>query len=149
MRNASVERRYLRLVSCALAFAFLIWAGFIAVGAGFIGALLNCGEDTDGCDDPGFPSLIEPWTWGRFDVFPEVFFVALAGLASAGLFVVFVLRGARLVAAVTFALALALLSYPFFAGLTDHGRALFAWGLLLGLAAVVTTRRRTGTTSAT
>lgn len=134
-----------RGLSLVLAAAYLVWSGFLALGAGFIGALLNCSENTDGCHSAGFPSLLEPWTWDDFDVFPEVFFIALAGLLAAVALLVSVLKGRRPLAAIAFASSLVLLSYPFFAGLTDEGRTLLASGALLGFGAVAFTPRPSAT----
>ena len=64
----------------------------IALGAGYIGAALNCDENSEGCDVAGFPSVVEPWTWSDYDAFPEVFVIGLLGLAGAALLVVFVVR---------------------------------------------------------
>ncbi len=118
----------------------------IALGAGYIGAALNCDENSEGCDVAGFPSVVEPWTWSDYDAFPEVFVIGLLGLAGAALLVVFVVRRNRGLAAVAFVSSAVLLSYPFFAGLTEEGRLNFVWGFALGLGAVLANTRRTPAT---
>jgi hypothetical protein len=123
----------------ALAICFLLWAAVVAVGAGFLGAVLNC--EYGDCES-GFPAWSEPWSWGDHYVYPEVTFVAFAGLAGAIVFTMLVFGGRRLLAAVAHGVTLLLLSYPFFAGLTSSGRALFGFGVLFGLAAVPATRPR-------
>lgn len=133
-----------RIVSVLLAIAFLIWSGVITA-AGSIGALLNCSESSDECA-AGLPSLLEPWTWDDFDVFPETLYLALVGLSAAALLVVLVVRGNRLFSAVALVSSLALLSYAFFAGLTTEGEVKFVWGLVFGLGAVATATRRAGGT---
>jgi hypothetical protein len=129
-------------LAIVLAICFWVWAAFIAAAAGFVGAVLNtgCGDD-DGCED-GFPSFLEPWTWGEYYVYPEVTFVALAGLAAASALAVLAFLGRQLLGAVALVVSLVLLSYPFFAGLTSSGRALFWFGALFGIAAVTAIRPR-------
>jgi hypothetical protein len=58
------------------------------------------------------------------------------GLAPAIAFVVLVVSGRRHAAVVAFGFSLVFLSYPFFAGLTQEGRVPFAFGVLLGIAAI-------------
>ena len=122
-----------------LAICFWLWAAFITAAAGFVGAVLNC--EYGDCEG-GFPSWTEPWTWGDYYVYPEVTFVALAGLGVATAFVVLVFLGRRWLAALALLLTLTVLIYPFFAGLTVEGRVLFGWGALVRLAAVPAIRRR-------
>ncbi len=126
-----------------LAFGFWLWSAFILLGAGYIGAVLNC--DSDGSGDfckPGFPSWLEPWTWGHHYVFPETLYVGVPGLGAASLFVAFTIGRRRIPAAAALAVSFVLLSYPFFAGLTPYGRAVFSFGPLLGIAPVVTLFKR-------
>ena len=136
--TVAMTERYLRGLLWILALGFLLWSAFIALGAGFLGAVLSCSENTEGCNEPGFPSPLRPWTWGEYGVFPEVVVPALDGLAAACAFVAFVVRRRRLYAGATLLLSLLLLSYPFFAGLTAEGRANFSFGPLLGLIALLT-----------
>jgi hypothetical protein len=103
------------------------------VAAGFLGSSLNC-DDSD-CEG-GSPSWLQPWTWGDHYFYPEAFFVGVAGLVAGSGFVFSVFRGRKLRAALFLAGSIALLSYPFFAGLTSEGRALFSFGPLLGFAAL-------------
>jgi len=135
--TTGIAERYQRGLSWILAFGFFLWSAFVAIGAGILGSILNCSETAEGCDQSGFPSLLEPWTWGEYDVYPEVGLIALAGLVFACAFLVFVVRGRRLPAGITLLLNLVLMSYPFFAGLTGEGQAAFSFGPLLGLAALV------------
>lgn len=121
--------------SVILAVGYWLWSAFIALVAGFIGAGSNC-EGGEGCK-PGFPSWLEPWTWGQHYVFPETLYVGLPGLGAASLFVAFTISRRPLAAAAAFAVSLAFLSYPFFGGLTPYGRAMFSFGPLLGAAPVV------------
>ena len=122
-----------------LAICFWLWAAFITLGAGVVGAILNC--EYGDCEG-GFPAWTEPWTWGDYYVYPEVTFVALAGLGAATAFAVLVFLGRRWLAALALLLTLAVLTYPYFGGLTVEGRALLWWGALLGLAAAPLTHRR-------
>lgn len=118
-----------------LAFGFWVWSAFMTFGAGFVGAALNC-EGGEGCTS-GSPSWFRPWTWGEYSVSPEVGYIALVGLAAATVFVVLVLLRRQLLAAGAFAASVALLIYPFFAGLTLSGRVIFAFGPLLAIASLV------------
>jgi hypothetical protein len=111
-----------------------LWSLLIAIGAGFIGAGLNC-EGGEGCSD-GFPSWLRPWAWGGYYVYPEATIVGLVALIPASAFVAFVVVGRQMLAAFALVLSLALLSYPFFAGLTAEGRRIFWFGPLLGFAAL-------------
>jgi hypothetical protein len=117
-----------------LAFGFWLWCAFIAVGAGFIGAVLNC-EGGEGCKS-GSPSWLQPWTWGNFYVYPEVTIIAFVALVPATAFVVFVITRRPVLAVVAFVVSNILISYAFFAGLTPEGRALFWFGPLVGIAAI-------------
>jgi hypothetical protein len=126
-------------MAIVLAVGYWLWAAFIAVGAGFLGAVLNC--EYGDCEG-GFPPLAEPWVWGDYYVFPEVTFVAFAGLVPATAFVALVHFGRRWLAALTLTLSLVILVYPYFAGLTAEGGAVFWFGPLLGLAAVPLAGRR-------
>ena len=121
--------------STVLAVGFWIWCGFIAVGAGFIGAALNTGCGGDGCE-PGFPSWLEPWTWGDYYVFPAVAIVGVVALVPATIFGILVVRRQRAPAVPALILALVLLGYPYVAGLTPQGRLAFSFGPLLALAAL-------------
>jgi hypothetical protein len=125
------------MLAKGLVLCFWLWATFIAVGAGFLGASLNC--EYGDCEG-GFPAWSEPWTWGDYYVYPEVTF-AFAGLAAATAFAVLVFLGRRVLGVLALAASLVLLTYPFFAGLTPEGRSLFWFGLVFGLAAVPATRR--------
>lgn len=121
-------------VTRILAFGFWVWSAFIAWGAGFVGTGLNC-EGGEGCKS-GSPSWLQPWTWGEYDVFPEAAYVGLVGLVASSAFVLFVLHRRPHAAAAAFAASVALLSYPFFAGLTPSGRGTFVFGPLLALASL-------------
>jgi len=118
-----------------LAFGYWLWSLFIAVGAGFLGALLNCESGEKWCK-AGFPSWFEPWAWGDYYVYPEATIAAAVALAPTTLFVVLVVRQRQPSAAAAFVLSLLLLSYAYFGGLTSDGRALFSFGPFLGLAAL-------------
>ena len=120
-----------------LALGFLGWCVFITVGAGVLGSGLNC--EYGDCRD-GSPPWLEPWTWGDYYVYPTAFFIGLSGLVAASAFVGLVWKGRHRAAAGALVVTLALLSYPFFAGLTPSGRMLFWPGALLGLAALLTSR---------
>jgi hypothetical protein len=74
-------------------------------------------------------------------MFPETALIGFAGLFLASAFVYFVVVGQYRPAVVTFVLSLVLLSYPFFAGLTEKGRGIFIFGPLLGVIALVTRHR--------
>jgi hypothetical protein len=106
----------------------------IAVGAGFIGAALNC-EGGEGCRG-GFPSWLEPWTRGEYYVYPEASIVAVIALIPASAFVALVVAHRRWLALAALAVSTLLLSFAFFGGLTHEGRTVFWFGPLLGLAAV-------------
>ncbi len=125
--------------------AFWLWSAFVAVAAGFFGTALNC-EGGEGCK-PGFPSWLQPWTWGEYSVFPEATFFGLAALVVVSAFVYFIVVDRQGLAALAFVLGLALSSYPYFAGLTTSGRAIFSFGPILGLAALVSGRRDNADTS--
>lgn len=101
--------------------ALLVWYLVLAIGAGYLGTGLNC-EDDD-CKT-GFPSWLQPWTWGDYYVHPEAFYAALAGLVPAAALVYWALTGRRLAALVAFLVSLVPLSYAFFGGLTPDGRVL-------------------------
>lgn len=122
-----------------LAFAFLAWAALIAVAAGFVGAALNC-EGGEGCR-PGPPPWFQPWEWGEYYASPESAYVGLAGLAAASVFIFQVRRRRPLVAAGALLVSLVLLSYPFFAGLTESGRGLLVFGPAPGIAALAALAR--------
>jgi hypothetical protein len=126
------------------AVGYWLWSAFIAIGAGFIGAILNC--EYGDCED-GFPTWYVPWTWGDYYVYPEVTLIALGGLAAATTFAALVFADRRFLSLLVFGVSLAVLSYPFFAGLTAEGRALFGFGPLLGLVAVAVTGFRDRTFS--
>lgn len=143
MKSGDREADHQVMLGKLLAVGFWLWAAFITAGAGFIGAVLNC--EYGDCEG-GFPAWSEPWTWGEYYVYPEVTFVAAAGLGFATVFVVLAFLGQRALAAVALVVSLVLLTYPFFAGLTASGRALFWFGPLLGIAAVPAIRRRRWTT---
>ena len=142
MAHPSVRRPFLsaeprpqrRRWAAGFAGAFLLWYLAVIVGAGGLGAALNC-EGGEGCF-PGSPSWTRPWTWGDYSVFPEALLIGVVGLIPAVAFVALVTSGRRLPAFVAFVLSLVFLSYPFFAGLTQAGRVLFAFGVLLGIAAI-------------
>lgn len=95
-----------------------------------------------GCED-GFPSWAKPWTWGDYYVYPEATFIGFAGLLAASAFIYLVVVARQRSAIVTFALSLALLSYPFFAGLTSEGRWTLMFGPLLGVIALASRSRVT------
>jgi hypothetical protein len=120
-----------------LATAFWVWCAFITFGAGFLGALLNC---EGGCSASGSVEWAKPWTLGGHDVFPEVFFIALAGLLCASVFAVGVVQRQFIPAVAAFVATATLLTYPFFAGLTSEGQRLYWFGPLIGVAALVNCR---------
>jgi hypothetical protein len=120
-------------LSVLLAVGYWFWAAFIAIGAGIFGAALNTCEE--GCRDD-FPPLLEPWAWGDYYAYPEVSFIAFAGLIVASAFAVFIFRRQPIPATLALLGSLALLSYPFFAGLTDLGRATYAYGPFLAIIAL-------------
>jgi hypothetical protein len=122
------------------ALGFWLWAGFVAVVAGFLGSGLNC-EDGNDCTG-GDPSWLRPWTWGDHYVYPKAGIVGVVGLIPASAFVALVVLGRRRSAAVALGLSIVLLSYAFFAGLTTEGRALLGFGPLLGVVAVAITQRQ-------
>jgi hypothetical protein len=121
-----------------LASAYWLWSAFIAVVAGFLGSGLRC---EDGDCRPGSPPRFQPWTWNHYYVVPEAFYLGLGGLVAASAFVYFVVAGRLRHAVVAFLLSLALLIYPFFAGLTEEGREIFVLGPLLAVIALVARRR--------
>ena len=137
---AAYDEQVRRDTQSLLAFGFLLWCAFVAVGAGFIGTALNC-EAGEGCK-PGSPSWLAPWTWGDFYVYPEATIVAFVALVPASAFVAFIVTRRQLPAVVAFALSVTLTSYPYFAGLTAEGRTIFWFGPLLGLAAIVMSTSR-------
>jgi hypothetical protein len=118
-----------RSVSIALsvlsAVAYWFWAAFITIVVGGFGAALKTCEE--GCRDD-FPPPLEPWRWGDYYAYPEVTFIAFAGLIVASAFAVFIFRRRPIPATLALLGSLALLSYPFFAGLTDLGRTTFTYG---------------------
>jgi hypothetical protein len=126
-----------------LTWSFWLWSAALAFGGGVVGASLNCGEG-DICRD-GSPGWLEPWTWGDYSVYPEVSYVSAAGFAAASAFLVLTTRRRRMPATIAFFVSLVLLSYPYFAGLTESGRGLFVFGPLLGAGAVVAMHRRGNT----
>jgi hypothetical protein len=128
----------------AFAFGFWLWSAFIAVGAGFLGTLLNCEAGEKWCKT-GFPSWFQPWAWGDYYVYPEATIAALMALVPATAFVALVVGRRQSSAAAAFVLSLVLLSYAFFGGLTSDGRVLFSFGPLLGLAALGLTTPTGGT----
>jgi hypothetical protein len=73
---------------------------------------------------------------------PHSFYLGLAGLAFAAAFVVLVFVHRRLLATLALLASMALLSYPFFAGLTGSGRAQFWFGSLFGLGALILMQAR-------
>ena len=119
--------------------SYWLWSAFIVAGAGVIGSALNC-EGGEGCRS-GSPPRLQPWAWGDYSVFPEAAVIGLAGLVIASTFVYLILRGLDRQAIAALVISLVLLSYPFFAGLTEEGRELFVFGPLLGVIALVTRRR--------
>jgi hypothetical protein len=119
---------------------FWLWCGFIAVGAGFIGAALNTDCAGDGCKE-GSPSWLEPWTWGDYYVFPEVTVIGLVALVPATIYVILVARRERLTALPLLTLTLVLLTYPYVAGLTPQGRLTFWFGPILGVGALLIDER--------
>ena len=121
------------------AVTYWLWSAFIVAGAGTIGSALNC-EGGEDCRS-GSPPRLQPWTWGDYSVFPEAAVVGLVGLVIASAFVYFTVRGQHRQAVAAFVISLVLLSYPFFAGLTEEGRVIFVFGPLLGAIALVTRRR--------
>jgi hypothetical protein len=121
-----------------LALAFLVWCAFITFGAGFLGTILNCEY---GCDGSGSVPWLKPWTLGSYYVFPEVFFIALAGFVSATLFAVALVYRHLIPSVAAFVTSLVLLAYPFFAGLTSQGQRLFWFGPFIGIAALAVSRR--------
>lgn len=125
-------------MSLLLAIGYWLWSAFIAVGAGLIGAALNCGEG-EICES-GSPPLLKPWVWGDYEDVPAVRYIALGGLLASSAFVVAVYLGRRVLAVITLLVSAAFLSYPFFAGLTSQGRLLFGFGAVFGLAAIFAMR---------
>ncbi len=95
----------------------------------------------------GFPSWVEPWTWVDYYVFPETLWLGTAGLVLASVYLLLVFTGRRLLAFVALLTSLALLSYPFFGGLTTEGHPLFSFGPLLGVLGLVVGDRRGPATS--
>jgi hypothetical protein len=91
----------------------------VVVVAGVVGTSLNCDEAD--CR-PGFPSWLEPWTWGDYSVYPEAFYAGLVGIVPAAAFPYLALAGRRGAAVIALVLSLALVSYAFFGGLTTNGR---------------------------
>lgn len=119
----SYSRRPAARGTWILAFGFWLWSAFIALGAGFVGALFAHAS-------------------------PATPYLGLGGWAAATAFVVLLLRDRRRTAAVALAASLALLSYPFFVGLTPSGRGNYAFGPVLALAALWNAARsRSGRTS--
>src|SRR5512140_2058123 len=100
-----------------LTIEYWVWCASITFVAGFLGALLNW-ED-GGCSASPV-EWAKPWTLGSHYVFPEVFFIALAGLLGASVFAVGVLRRKFIPAVAAFGATTTLLTYPFFAGLTSE-----------------------------
>jgi hypothetical protein len=129
----------LRCTPGVLAVGFWLWSASIAAGAGFIGTLLNC-DGAFSCKTSS-PPWLEPWVWGEYEVFPEATIVAAAALIPASAFVAFVITRRELKAAAALVLSVALLSYAYFGGLTPEGRAVFWFGPLLGVAALIILRR--------
>ena len=84
---------------------------------------------------------LKPWTLGSSYVFPEVFFIALAGFVSATLFTVAVVRRELIPSVAAFVTTLVLLAYPFFAGLTSEGQRLLWFGPFIGIAALAVSCR--------
>lgn len=123
-----------------LTIAFLAWCVFVTVGAGFIGSGLNC-EYSGDCQD-GSPAWLELWTWGDYYVYPTALLIGVVGLLAATGFVGLVWARRRSAAAVTLVVTVTLMRYPFFAGLTASGRMLFWPGVLLGVAALLSTGSR-------
>lgn len=123
-----------------LAWGFWLWSAVLTYVGGVVGASLNC-EGGAGCRS-GSPPWFEPWRWDQYSVFPEVSYVSVAGLAMASAFLYLSIRRRRLPAAIALLLTLVLLSYPYFAGLTESGRGLFVLGPFLGAATVIVMRRR-------
>jgi hypothetical protein len=122
---------------------------FVAVAGGYFWSILNC--EYQSCED-GSPSWAEPWTWGDYYVHPAPLFIGLVALAAATLFVGLVFKSRRLLAALALGLTLLLLTYPYFSGFEarvpragldkTEARVLFSIGPLLGVAALLTLRRR-------
>lgn len=116
------------MLTKGLLLGFWVWSACVTLVGG-VGAGLSC-EGGDNCRY-GFPSWVQPWTWGDYYVYPEALYVALAGLAAACAFVAFVLANHRRLATATFLLSLLLLSYPYFAAGADvSGRAIVVFGAL-------------------
>jgi hypothetical protein len=120
----------------ALAVVYWLWAAFVGLVAGWIGAVLSCEE---GCAT-GSPPLLRPWQWDDYDVAGRVFAIGALGFAMASVFAVAVLLRRPWLGAGCLAGSVVLLSYPFFAGLTASGRSLLAFGPVLGIAALLTAR---------
>jgi hypothetical protein len=128
-----------RLVSATariFAVGYWLWSATIAVVAGFFGAVLACEY---GCR-PGSPPWLQPWEWGNYYVNPEATIIGLGGLLAATTFARYVVIREPRAAAVSFIVSLVLLSYPFFGGLTEEGRGVFAFGPVVGLASLVALR---------
>lgn len=126
-------------MSLLLAIGYWLWSAFIAVGAGFLGAMFNCGEG-EICESGSAPAL-QPWTWGDYDTVPAVRYLAIAGLLAGTAFVLAVYRGRRALAVTTLLVSAVVLSYPLSAGLTTPARlVLLVVGALLGVGAVLTLR---------
>jgi drug/metabolite transporter superfamily protein YnfA len=123
-----------------LALGFWAWSTFIAFGAGFLGAALNC-EGGEGCKS-GSPARFQPWTWDEYSVSPEAGYLGLLGLASASVFVVLVWRRRPALAGAALTASVALLIYPFFAGLTPSGRVAFALGPVLAVVSLASLHAR-------
>jgi hypothetical protein len=130
-----------RSADAVLAWGFWLWSTFIAVGAGFFGAVLNCEHLS--CKQ-GSPSWFQPWTWGDYYVFPEVTYIAFVAFLCTGAFVGLVVARRQTAAVVALACSVALLAYPYFAGLTAYGRALFSFGPLLAIGALAALRASDG-----
>ena len=121
-----------------LAVAYLVSCAFISVVAGFIGALLSCEYD---CARRS-PLWLQPWTWGDSYVFPEATIMGVLGFLVASFFVAFIFDRYWWPAAGSLAISLILMSYPFFGGLTQEGRAKLAFGPLFALSALLARPRR-------
>lgn len=70
-------------------------------------------------------------------MFPEVAFIAFAGLFAASAFVAAVFQGRRSLGAGALLVSLVLVTYPYTAGLTASGRAIYWFGPIFAFVALL------------
>ncbi len=125
------------MLARVLAVAYCLWAAFVGLAAGSVGAILSC---EGGCQD-GSPPWLSPWAWDDYDVAGTTFVLGLLGVLAATAFAASVFVRRWWAAIGCLAASVVLLSYPFFAGLTGSGQLLVACGLVLGVGALVAAMR--------